>query len=45
MRVVAFFAYSTDDSLYFGFGFEGITGAAAQNEVMGRSMGYLLGAP
>ena len=36
---------STDDSLYFGFGFEAIRSAAARNEVMGRSAGYLLGGP
>ena len=34
---------STDDSLFFGFGFEGITDAADRNEVIGRSVGYLLG--
>ncbi|MGH2953295.1 MAG: M14 family zinc carboxypeptidase [Solirubrobacterales bacterium] len=36
---------STEDTLYFGFGFEGIAGAAARNEAMDRSMGYLLGSP
>jgi hypothetical protein len=36
---------STDDSLYFGFGFEGISGAEVREDVMGRSMGYLLGGP
>jgi bacillopeptidase F (M6 metalloprotease family) len=35
---------STDDTLMFGFGFEGIAGAADRNDVMGRSMDYLLGA-
>jgi hypothetical protein len=34
---------STDDTLYFGFGFEGITGASGRNAVMDKSMGYLLG--
>jgi hypothetical protein len=33
---------STPDSLWFGFGFEGITDASARNEVMGRAMDYLL---
>jgi hypothetical protein len=33
----------TADTLYFGFGFEGITSAATRNEVMARSMAYLLG--
>jgi hypothetical protein len=33
---------ATDDTVYFGFGFEGITGAATRNEVMGRAMDYLL---
>ncbi len=32
---------STADTLYFGFGFEGITDAATRAEVMGRAMGYL----
>jgi murein tripeptide amidase MpaA len=36
-------AVSTDDTLYFGFGFEGIQTAAERNEVMARSTGYLLG--
>ncbi len=36
---------STDDSLFFGFGFEGISTAAQRNEVLGRSMNYLLGSP
>jgi hypothetical protein len=34
---------STDDTLYFGFGFEGITDASRRNAVMGASMDYLLG--
>lgn len=33
----------TADTLYFGFGFEGITSTATRNEVMARSMDYLLG--
>jgi hypothetical protein len=33
---------ATADTLYFGFGFEGITDAATRNDVMGRSMDYLL---
>ena len=34
---------TTADTVYMGFGFEGITGAAARNDVMGRVMGYLFG--
>ena len=33
---------ATPDSLYFGFGFEGISSAAERNTVMGRSMDHLL---
>jgi hypothetical protein len=33
---------STPDTLYFGFGFEGIDGAATRADVMGRSIDYLL---
>ncbi len=33
---------STGDTLYFGFGFEGVTGTATRNALMGRAMGYLL---
>ena len=33
---------ATDDSLYMGFGFEGISTAASRNAVMGRAMDYLL---
>ena len=33
---------ATDDSLYFGFGFEGITGAEARRDTMDRAMQYLL---
>jgi hypothetical protein len=33
---------ATDDTLYMGFGFEGISGAARRNEIMGRSIDYLL---
>ena len=34
---------STDDTLYFGFGFEGITNASVRNAVMDASMDYLIG--
>jgi murein tripeptide amidase MpaA len=34
---------STVDTLYFGFGFEGITGADTRAAVMDKSMQYLLG--
>jgi murein tripeptide amidase MpaA len=34
---------TTADTVYMGFGFEGITGAAARNDVMDRVMTYLLG--
>jgi len=33
---------ATADTLYFGFGFEGITDAAARNAVMSRAIQYLL---
>ncbi len=33
---------TTEDTIYFGFGFEGITDEADRNEVMGRAIGYLL---
>ncbi len=32
---------TTKDSIYFGFGFEGITDEADRNEVMGRAIAYL----
>ena len=35
-------AISTPDSVYLGFGFEGITGADQRNELMGRAITYLL---
>jgi hypothetical protein len=35
-------AVSTRDSVYMGFGFEGISGAATRNEVMERILDYLL---
>jgi len=35
---------TTADTVYMGFGFEGITGADARDVVMDRVMGYLLGA-
>ena len=34
---------STEDTLYFGFGFEGITDASTRADVMGASIGYLTG--
>jgi hypothetical protein len=33
---------ATDDTLYFGFGFEGINDATTRADVLGRSLGYLL---
>jgi hypothetical protein len=36
-------AVTTEDTIYLGFGFEGINGAATRNEVMGRAMDYFLG--
>jgi Zinc carboxypeptidase len=33
---------TTADSIYFGFGFEGIKDAGDRNEVMGRAIGHLL---
>jgi hypothetical protein len=33
---------TTDDTLFFGFGLEGITGADARASVMDRSLDYLL---
>ncbi|MFE9692423.1 M14 family zinc carboxypeptidase [Micromonospora sp. NPDC005806] len=33
---------ATDATLYFGFGFEGISDVATRNSLMGRAMGYLL---
>jgi hypothetical protein len=33
---------ATDDTLYFGFGFEGITGVENRNAVMGSAIRYLL---
>lgn len=35
-------AVTTADTVYLGFGFEGITGAATRNQVMGRVVDYLL---
>ena len=32
---------TTDDTVYMGFGFEGITDAAKRNEVMERAVNYL----
>ncbi|NUT99565.1 MAG: zinc carboxypeptidase [Saccharothrix sp.] len=34
---------ATEDTLYFGFGFEGIDGASTRNAVMGRVLDHLLG--
>ena len=36
-------AVATADTIYMGFGFEGITDAANRNEIMGRAIDYLLG--
>jgi hypothetical protein len=33
---------ATDDTLYFGFGLEGIRGADTRADVLGRSLQYLL---
>ena len=35
-------AITTPDTVYLGFGFEGISGSAARNEVMDRIVDYLL---
>ncbi len=35
-------AVTTPDSVYFGFGFEGIATPASRNAVMGRAISYLL---
>jgi hypothetical protein len=35
-------AVTTPDSLYLGFGFEGVSGTATREEVMGRVVDYLL---
>jgi hypothetical protein len=35
-------AISTPETIYFGFGFEGITGQAKRNQVMGRVLDHLL---
>ena len=35
-------AVATDDTLYFGFGFEGISGVSTRSAVMGRAIDYLL---
>jgi hypothetical protein len=32
---------STDDTLYFGFGLEGVSGAANRADLLGRSLSYL----
>jgi hypothetical protein len=33
---------ATEDTIYMGFGFEGITGAATRTMVMDRAVDYLL---
>jgi len=35
-------AITTDDSIYLGFGFEGVSGAPTRATVMGRAISYLL---
>ena len=35
-------AVATDDSLYMGFGLEGVTGADTRNQIMDRAIQYLL---
>jgi hypothetical protein len=35
-------AITTDDTIYFGFGFEGIASPGTRSAVMGRAMTYLL---
>jgi cytidine deaminase len=35
-------AIRTDDTIYLGFGLEGVTGAATRTAAMGRAMAYLL---
>ncbi len=35
-------AVATADTLYLGFGLEGITGAATRTQIMGRAIDYLL---
>jgi hypothetical protein len=32
----------TDDTVYLGFGLEGVTGAATRNQIMDRAIDYLL---
>jgi len=36
---------STDDSLFFGFGFEGVSTTAQRNDLLGRAMNYLFSSP
>ena len=33
---------ATDDTLYMGFGLEGVNGAATRNQIMDRAIDYLL---
>src|SRR5829696_1079212 len=35
-------AVATDDTVYMGFGLEGVTGAATRNQIMDRAIAYLL---
>jgi hypothetical protein len=35
-------AVATDDTVYMGFGFEGITGTSTRKQVMDRVIDYLL---
>ena len=35
---------STDDTLYFGFGLEGVATREERADLLGRSLGYLSGA-
>ena len=35
-------AISTPDTVYLGFGFEGVTGSATRNDLIGRLVDYLL---
>jgi hypothetical protein len=36
-------AITTPDTIYLGFGLEGVNGAATRADVMGRAMSHLLG--
>jgi hypothetical protein len=41
--IVTWAAVTTPDTVLHGFGFEGISTAAERNEIMGRTLGFLLG--